>query len=145
MLYTRREDILKKVMSRVKIEYLGFELNGSPSPCYIWQGPTSGDGRGGGYGRMSLSSQTVAVHLVIYTHFFGYIPGKKQVDHQCNNRLCCNPDHLILVSHLKNQRLRTKRQKIQKEKTLCLKTSSPTVSSPALLGTSALTPVPTGR
>lgn len=111
MHYTRREDILSKVMNRVKVEYLGFILHGIPSPCHIWQGPTSGNGRGGGYGRMCLNGQTVAVHLVIFTHFFGYIPGKKQVDHKCNNRLCCNPDHLELVSHLKNQRMRAKRTK----------------------------------
>ena len=106
---TRRLDILHKILSRLKVEYLGFEINSVPSPCHIWTGPDSGTGRGGGYGRCSIDGQTVAVHLVIFTHFFGYKPSKKQVDHLCNNRLCCNPDHLVLVTHLKNQRLRAKR------------------------------------
>ncbi|MNR64925.1 hypothetical protein D3C85_1877590 [compost metagenome] len=53
----------------------------------------------------------MAVHLVIYSHYYGYIPGKKQIDHRCNNRLCCNPAHLQMVSHLKNQQLRAKRTK----------------------------------
>ena len=29
---------------------------------------------------MSLDGQTVAVHLVVFTHYYGYIPGKKQID-----------------------------------------------------------------
>ena len=111
MFHTRREDILSKIEARLLVEDLGFILNGQPSPCHIWQGPTSGDGRGGGYGRMSLNGTTCAVHIVIFTNYFGYIPPKKQIDHLCNNRLCCNPAHLEMVSHLTNQRRRAKRQK----------------------------------
>ena len=107
----RRDGIISRIYTRVEVQDLGFSLDGQPSPCHIWTGPDSGDGRGGGYGRMSLNSQTVAVHLVVYTHYFGYIPGKKQVDHKCNQRACCNPAHLELVSHIKNQRLRAKRAK----------------------------------
>lgn len=110
----RREGIIARIYERVEVKDLGFVLGGQPSPCHIWTGPDSGTGRGRGYGRMSLNSQTVATHLVVFTHYFGYIPGKKQVDHRCNNRLCCNPAHLELVSHLKNQRLRAKRAKEEK-------------------------------
>lgn len=110
-LATRREEIISRIYTRVEVQDLGYVLDGKPSPCHIWTGPDSGDGRGGGYGRMSLNSQTVAVHLVVYTHYYGYIPGKKQVDHKCSNRLCCNPSHLELMSHLRNQRLRAKRAK----------------------------------
>lgn len=74
--------------------------------CWIWQGPTSGDGRGGGYARMSLDGQTVCVHRVTYTHHHGYIPSKKQIDHTCRNRLCVNPRHLEMVTHKENQRRR---------------------------------------
>ncbi len=110
-LANRREEIISRIYERVEVQDLGFVVDSQPSPCHIWTGPDSGIGRGGGYGRMSLNSQTVAVHLVVYTHYFGYIPGKKQVDHKCNNRLCCNPAHLELVSHKTNQRRRAKRAK----------------------------------
>ena len=111
MFYERREDILAKIQTRLNIIDLGFSINGIPSPCHIWTGPTSGSGRGGGYARMCLNSTTVAVHIVIYTHFYGYIPPKKQIDHLCNNRLCCNHLHLEMVTHKTNQKRRVNRQK----------------------------------
>lgn len=104
----RREEVLQRVFERVDIKDLGFKLEGLPSPCFIWTGPDSGTGRGGGYGRMSLNSQTVATHLVVYTHFYGYIPSKKQIDHKCRNRLCCNPAHLEIVSQKENCKRRDK-------------------------------------
>lgn len=98
----RREDIMQKVLGR--IEHVYGKLD---TPCWQWTGPTSGDvGRGKGYPRMNLSNQTVAVHRVVYTHFNGYIPGRKQIDHKCKNRRCVNPDHLEMVTHKENQRRR---------------------------------------
>lgn len=74
--------------------------------CWIWQGGHSGTGRGGGYPRMSLDGQTVAVHRIMYVHFNGFVPSKKQIDHKCRNRLCVNPHHLEMVTHKENQRRR---------------------------------------
>lgn len=111
--FERRQSIIERLLARILVVDTGFVIDGIPSPCHLWQGPTSGTGRGGGYGRMSLGGQTVAVHLVAYTHYFGYIPGLKQIDHKCNQRLCCNPHHLEMVSHLTNQRRRSQRAKEQ--------------------------------
>ena len=107
----RRSAILARLKARTAIVDTGFTINGVPSPCHLWTGPTSGDGRGGGYGRMSLDGQTVATHIVSYVHHFGYLPSKKQVDHLCNQRLCWNPDHLEGVTHKRNQIRRAKRAK----------------------------------
>jgi len=107
----RRSKIINKIQARCHIVDTGFLINNHPSPCHIWQGPDSGTGRGGGYGRMCLDNQTVAVHLVVYTHYYGYIPKKKQIDHLCEQRRCCNPEHLELVTHLKNQKRRAERSK----------------------------------
>lgn len=96
----RRWAIVRKILEHVRKE-------GTPGDeCWIWQGPTSGSGRGGGYGRMNLDGQTVSVHRVMFTTFFGMIPGKKHIDHTCRNRLCCRPKHLELVTHKQNCRRR---------------------------------------
>jgi hypothetical protein len=107
----RRDKIIKSLDRRTHIVDTGYTIMGLPSPCFLWTGPTSGTGRGGGYGRMSLNGQTIAVHLVAFTHYYGYIPSKKQVDHLCNQRCCWNPAHLDLVTHLQNQRRKDKRLK----------------------------------
>lgn len=96
----RRQTILIKIKGRVAVDTV--------TACWNWTGPDSGTGRGGGYPRMCLDGQTVSVHRVMFTHFHGYVPGKKQIDHKCRNRLCVNPDHLEMVTHKENQRRRDK-------------------------------------
>jgi hypothetical protein len=93
----RRDRIRDKIMARVTVE--------PATGCWLWQGPTSGSkGRGAGYPRMSLGGQTVAVHITMWTNEHGYIPGKKELDHVCRNRLCIRPDpeHLELVTRKRN-------------------------------------------
>lgn len=96
----RRDAVFQKIARRIEVD--------PETKCWIWTGPTSGNGRGGGYPRMCLNGQTVAVHRVVFTHFCGYIPGSKQLDHTCRNRLCVNPAHLELVTHKENQKRRDK-------------------------------------
>ena len=96
----RRDEIFQKIMARVEID--------RESGCWIWQGPCSGSGSGGGYGRVTISGQTMSVHKVMFTHFFGIIPGKKQIDHTCERRKCCNPYHLEMVTHKQNQKRKKK-------------------------------------
>lgn len=123
-LLSRRELIWDKLYARSRIEDNGFFLNDRPSPCLIWTGPTSGTGRGGGYGRMCLDGQTVAVHLVAWTNEYGFIPGKKQIDHKCNQRLCWNPSHLEMVTHKTNQKRRGIRAKLASTTTASLGSDS---------------------
>ena len=102
----RRTSIDDKIRANIAIIDMGYE-----TPCHIWQGSHSGDGRGGGYPRMSLDGQTVAVHIVAFTNKNGFVPGKKQIDHKCNQRMCVNEDHLQMVTHKKNQKLRIQRSR----------------------------------
>lgn len=102
MIGNRRSQIFQRVLLRVQVCEAGYG-----TPCWLWTGPTSGEaGRGNGYPRMCLGGQTVAVHRVVFTHFHGYVPGRKQIDHKCRNRLCVNPGHLEMVTHRQNQRRR---------------------------------------
>jgi len=92
----RRLKIFQKILFKSKI-------NGD---CLEWAGSTSGDGRGGGYGRVSIDGGTMAVHRVIWIIFNGPIPPKKQIDHRCKNRRCWKPSHLEMVTHKENQKRR---------------------------------------
>lgn len=99
----RRASILQKVMNRVKVVDCGHD-----TPCWIYTGSDSGNGRGGGYPRMKLDGETVAAHLVMWTNENGFIPGKKQLDHLCRQRMCVRPSHCEMVTHKENQRRRDK-------------------------------------
>ncbi len=99
----RRKIIFEKIMSKVVIDH--------NTGCWEWQGGTSGTGRGGGYGRICIDGATVATHIAMFVNFFGIIPPKKQIDHECNNRICCNPDHLTMVTHKQNQKRRNDRKR----------------------------------
>lgn len=102
----RRDQIRAKLRARSHEEQAPAWLDPSLGPCRLWDGPTSGEGRGGGYGRMSLDGQTVAVHIVSFVNENGYVPGKKQLDHLCRRRLCWNDKHLEMVTHKRNQKRR---------------------------------------
>jgi hypothetical protein len=102
----RRELLFQRILARIEIDI--------DTGCWIWTGPDSGTGRGGGYGRMSIDGGTMAVHIVMWIIRNGPIPPRKQIDHECSRRKCCNPEHLMMVTHLKNQRLRAKRAKAVK-------------------------------
>jgi len=99
---SRRDRIRAKIMARIEIDPV--------TGCWLWTGPTSGnEGRGAGYPRMSLDGQTVAVHITMWTNEHGYIPGKKELDHVCRNRLCVRPDnkdHVELVTRKRNAKRR---------------------------------------
>lgn len=98
------------VQRRMKVLQTIFDNCEWSGACLVWKKHTSGDGRGGGYGRFSFEGTTASVHRIVYAIVYGPIPGKKQVDHTCNNRLCCNPFHLKHVTHKRNQKLRDKRR-----------------------------------
>lgn len=103
---TRREAIAQKVAARTRVEPAPHWLDPWLGPCHIWLGPTSGNGRGGGYPRMSLDGATVAVHIAVWTNEHGLIPPRKQIDHLCRRRCCVNADHLEMTTHKRNQKRR---------------------------------------
>lgn len=67
---------------------------GEPDQCWPWLRTVNGNG----YGRF----RRTPAHRVAYELAVGAIPDGKQIDHQCRNRLCVNPHHLLPVSNKHN-------------------------------------------
>lgn len=71
--------------------------------CWNWTGARTSNG----YGSVRVDTIGYRTHRFIYEWLVGELPkGKGKdipvLDHICNNRLCCNPSHLQLVSDKEN-------------------------------------------
>jgi hypothetical protein len=66
----------------------------SKTGCWNWTASLNN----AGYGNFDQSS----AHRFIYEFVFGSISQKKQIDHLCRNRKCCNPSHLEMVTASQN-------------------------------------------
>lgn len=85
------------------------------SACWVWQGADSGNG----YGRISVDGKTRAVHILVYEIYIGPVPRGLVLDHDCRNRLCCNPEHLIPRTNLENTLIGEGPTAVNARKTFC--------------------------
>ena len=75
----------------------GIEIN-PLTGCWEWQ-----RAKINGYGHITLYENRLEsvwrTHILSYRHFVGDVPEGKELDHLCENKGCCNPNHLEPVSH----------------------------------------------
>ena len=67
-------------------------------PCHIWE--RSKDGKG--YGKVWDGKRLVQVHVYRWELIYGSVSEDFELDHQCEVKACCNPDHLREVTHQVN-------------------------------------------
>lgn len=80
-------------------KYTAEEDRGHTSPCWIWQRCLKADG----YAVAKFPGyKMVRVSRAAYEAFVGPIPDGLEIDHLCQVRSCCNPDHLEPVTHAEN-------------------------------------------
>jgi hypothetical protein len=73
-------------------------LNKKISNCWLFTGPTNDHG----YDRFYAQGSRYQAHRFAYNIYCGSIPIGELVLHKCDNRLCCNPQHLYLGDQFDN-------------------------------------------
>lgn len=73
----------------------------SAAPCWLWTGPLDKAGYGA---RVQHNHERDYPHRWFYRVFVGLIPKHLEINHRCRVRNCVNPEHLEVVTHLRNQR-----------------------------------------
>jgi len=76
-----------------------YVATGGVGECWAYTGGTFS----GRYGRFFLNGRAVLAHRVVYELSNGEIQGNLFVMHKCNNKLCCNPNHLTTGTNSENQ------------------------------------------
>lgn len=95
--------MFKRFMAKIQVRKLD-----QPTACWLWTGGTHDKG----YGRFYLGKDPdtgskiwAYSHRISFEHFIGFPPDGYIVDHRCNHKLCCNPEHLWPETNNDNLRL----------------------------------------
>ena len=87
---------IERIFSKIKFN--------NQTRCWEWIGNKNQTG----YGRVRYLGKKILVHRLIYA-WVNKTPLYKRIDkdiliidHICNNKACCNPEHLRLTTHLVN-------------------------------------------
>ena len=64
------------------------------SGCWEWQGFIRKDG----YCVLRVNGKKTLIHRFIYEYYYGFIDPKLTIHHNCYNRNCGNPSHLIQMT-----------------------------------------------
>lgn len=81
------------------------------SGCWEWQGPRDSKGYGSTFvgSRVDGTRRCIRTHRMAWEAWRGPIPDGMTIDHLCETKPCCNPDHMEVVTNAENQRRRSMR------------------------------------
>lgn len=75
-----------------KVDMRGFD------ECWLWRASRKGD-----YGQFHLKGKSCLAHRIAYLFTHGRLSEDKNVCHECDTPLCCNPKHLFEGTQLENK------------------------------------------
>lgn len=86
------------MINQKSIDLFKSHLEEKSSGCLEWTGSTTRDG----YGKVKIKQKVYGAHRIAFLIHNRCLPKDKEIMHKCDNKLCCNPEHLVAGTHKDN-------------------------------------------